>query len=249
MTALSEMNETELFSAYKSTGSPELREEIVNRYVYIAEIVAKRFMKTNRMYNNGIEYDDLYQVACVGLICAADRFDTDKGVKFASFATPTIVGEIRRYFRDKGFFIKVPNRLFEIFRKAEMIKRTDGATSISEVSRILGVSEEAVREAYRTGDAAFVESIESEFIGGEDGLALADIIGREDSSFLVIENSNFVDYCMKQLDSQEREFVNLRYYRELNQRQIGEKMNMSQMQVSRLEKKVLKKLRGIYFGD
>ena len=73
MTALSEMNEVELFSEYKRTGSRELREEIVRRYVYIAEIIAKRFMKTNRMYNNGIEYDDLYQVACVGLICAADR--------------------------------------------------------------------------------------------------------------------------------------------------------------------------------
>ena len=249
MTALSEMNEVELFSEYKRTGSRELREEIVRRYVYIAEIIAKRFMKTNRMYNNGIEYDDLYQVACVGLICAADRFDTEKGIKFASFATPTIMGEVRRYFRDKGFFIKVPNRLFEIFRKAERIKRTGDASTIPEVARILGVSEQTVREAYKTGDAAFVQSIESEFMGDNDGLALADILGREDNSFLVMENCDFVDYCLKQLEPEEREFINLRYFSELNQRQIGEKMNMSQMQVSRLEKRLLKKLRIMYFGD
>ena len=169
-------------------------------------------------------------------------------MKFATFATPTIIGEVRRYFRDKGFFIKVPSRLYEIFRKAERIKRTEGESSISDVARILGVSEDVVREAYKTGDAAFVKSIESEFLGNDD-IALVDTLGKEDKSFLVIENSDFIGYCAKRLDEREREFVDLRYYQELNQRRIGEIMNMSQMQVSRFEKKVLKKLRRIYFGD
>ncbi len=249
MTAPSLMSENELFSAYRLTGELELREEIVNRFVYIAEIIAKKFTKNNRLYNNGIDYDDIYQVACLGLIYAADRFDPEKGVKFASYATPTIIGEVRRYFRDKGFFMKVPSRLFEIFRKAERIKRTEGASTVQEMARILGVSEEVVREAYKTGDAAFVQSIESEFLGDDDGIALIDTLGKEDKSFLVIENSDFIDYCSKRLEPEEREFVNLRYYKEMNQRQIGEIMNMSQMQVSRFEKKVLKKLRNIYFGD
>ncbi len=249
MEAPSLTDEKELFTKYKEAHDEKIREHLLEKYVYIAEIITKKYTKNNRNYNNGIEYEDIYQVACLGLLYAIDRFDPDKGVKFASFATPTIIGEVRRYFRDKGFFIKVPSRLYEIFRKAERIKRTEGDSSIQDMARILGVDEKVVREAYKTGDAAFVQSIESEFLGSDDSLALADTLGREDRSFLVIENSDFVDYCKKHLDPDESEFVNLRYYKELNQRRIGEIMNMSQMQVSRFEKKVLKKLRNMYFGD
>ena len=249
MAAPSLMSEEELFSLYKEKGDLKLRDEIIQRYVYIAEIVAKKFTKSNRVYNNGIEYDDIYQVACLGLIYAIDRYDPDKGVKFASYATPTVIGEVRHYFRDKGLFIKVPSRLFEIFRKAERIKRSGGASTVQEMSRILGVDEDVVREAYKTGDAAFVKSIESEFLGDDDGVALIDTLGTEDRNFLVIENGDFIDYCYKMLDEDEKEFVNLRYYKEMNQREIGEIMNMTQMQVSRFEKRVLKKLRKIYFGD
>lgn len=242
-------DEKEFFLEFKRTRDAKLRDRIIEKYVYIAEIIAKKFTKNNRLYNNGMDYEDIYQVACLGLLYAVERFDPEKGVKFASFATPTIIGEVRRYFRDKGFFIKVPSRLYEIFRKAERIKRTEGESSIHDMARILGVTEDVVREAYKTGDAAFVQSIESEFLGDDDNLALIDTLGKEDSSFLVIENSDFIDYCSKRLDDDEREFVKLRYYKELNQRQIGERMNMSQMQVSRFEKKILKKLRNIYFGD
>lgn len=242
-------DELELFKKYRETGDLKLRSAIIERYVYIAEIVAKKYTKTNRTYNNGIDYDDVYQVACLGLIYAAERFDPDKGVKFATFATPTIIGEVRRYFRDKGFFIRVPSRLFEVFRKAERIKRNGESSTISDMARTLGVSERVVREAYKTGDAAFVKSIESEFLGDDDSIALADTLGKEDSSFLVIENSDFVGYCEKQLDERERQFVELRYYKEMNQSEIGRIMGMSQMQVSRFEKKVLKKLRSLYFGD
>ena len=249
MVASTVRDERDLFCQYRLTKDKAIREEIIDRYVYIAEIIAKRFTKNNRLYNNGMDYDDVYQVACLGLLYAAERYDPDKGVKFASFATPTIIGEVRRYFRDKGFFIKVPSRLYEIFRKAERIKRTEGDPTLTDMARVLGVDESVVREAYKTGDAAFVQSLESEFLGNEDSLALMDTLGKEDKSFLVIENSDFIDYCSKLLTPQERKFVQLRYYDELNQKKLGEIMTMSQMQVSRFEKKVLKKLRGIYFGD
>lgn len=249
MVAPSFTDERELFLSFRDTRDVTLREEIIEKYVYIAEIISKKFTKNNRLYNNGMEYEDIYQVACLGLLYAVERFDPNKGVKFTSFATPTIIGEVRRYFRDKGFFIKVPSRLYEIFRKAERIKRTEGESSIHDMARILGVTEDVVREAYKTGDAAFVQSIESEFLGDEDSVALIDTLGKEDKNFLVIENSDFIDYCSKRLETDEREFVKLRYYDELNQRQIGEKMGMSQMQVSRFEKKILKKLRNMYFGD
>lgn len=242
-------SEHDLFVKYRATGDVALRDEIVEKYVYIAEIIAKKFTKNNRTYNNGIDYDDVYQVACLGLIYAADRFDPDVGVKFSSFATPTIIGEVRRYFRDKGFFIRVPNRLYEIFRKAERIKRSGQVDTIQEMARVLRVSEDTIREAYKTGDAAFVKSFESEILGDDDNIALIDTLGTDDSSFLVIENSDFIEYCKKQLTEDEREFVKLRYYDELNQKNIGEIMGMSQMQVSRFEKKLLKKLRSVYFGD
>lgn len=242
-------SETELFREYRDTGEKALRDEIVRRYVYIPEIVAKKFARNNRSYNNGIDYDDIYQVACMGLLYAADRFDPEKGIKFASFATPTIIGEVRRFYRDKGFIMKVPGRLYDIFRKAERIKRTESDTNIREVARILGVSEDTVREAYRMGDAAFVRSIESEFVGEDDNIAVTDTIGREDSGYLVIENSDFINYCEKRLTEPEREFVRLRYYEDKTQREVGEELGITQIQVSRMEKKILKKLRSLYFGD
>ena len=242
-------SETELFREYRDTGEKALRDEIVRRYVYIPEIVAKKFARNNRSYNNGIDYDDIYQVACMGLLYAADRFDPEKGIKFASFATPTIIGEVRGFYRDKGFIMKVPGRLYDIFRKAERIKRTESDTNIREVARILGVSEDTVREAYRMGDAAFVRSIESEFVGEDDNIAVTDTIGREDSGYLVIENSDFINYCEKRLTEPEREFVRLRYYEDKTQREVGEELGITQIQVSRMEKKILKKLRSLYFGD
>lgn len=242
-------SEQELFRAYKKTGDTALRDEIVERYVYIPEIIAKKFARSNREYNNGIDYDDIYQVACLGLIYAADRFDVGKGIKFSTFATPTIIGEVRRFFRDKGFIMKVPSRLYEIFRKAERIKRSESEATTAEVARRLGVSESTVLEAYKMGDAAFVRSIESELLGEDDNIAVTDTIGREDSGYLVIENSDFIDYCAKHLSEEEFRFIRLRYYDEFTQKAIGDMLGMSQMQISRIEKKILKKLRSLYFGD
>ena len=222
---------------------------IIERYVYIPEIIAGKFARSNRSYSNGIDYDDIYQVACLGLIYAAERFDASKGVKFASFATPTIIGEVRRFFRDKGFIMKVPGRLYEIFVKAERIKRAETGMNTGDVARILGVSEKTISEAYKMGDAAFVKSIESEIIGDEDGIAVIDTLGREDNGFLVIENSDFIKYCEQKLTDEELRFVRLRYYDELSQKAVGEQMQLSQMQVSRMEKRILKKLRNLYFGD
>lgn len=249
MAALTHDLETQLFNEYIATGDTKIRDRIVESYVYVAEIIAKKFTKNRRGYDNGIDYDDIYQVACLGLILATERFNPQKGVRFVSFATPTIIGEVRRYFRDKGFVMKVPSRLYEIFRRAERIKRTEGTSSTAEMARIMGVTEETVREAYKTGDAAFMQSIESEIIGDEDSIALIDTLGREDKSFLVIENGDFIDYCATLLTDEERQFVELRYYKEMSQREIGEIMHFSQVQASRFERKVLKKLRNIYFGD
>lgn len=180
-------NEKELFEKYNSCYDKKLRDEIIEHYIYIPEILSKRFS------GKGLEYEDIYQVACLGLVLAVERFDTSKNVKFATFATPTVLGEIKKHFRDKGYFV-------------------------------LSLEQEA-------------------FVDGET--ALLDVIGKEDDSLIMIENADMIDSALSALEEKEREFVRLRYYEECTQKQIADKWNVSQMQVSRYEKRILEKLRAI----
>ena len=235
-------SEYEMFSRYRETGDTRLRDEIVSSYIYIAEILSRKFV------NRGVEYDDIYQVACMGILYAVERFDPDRGVKFATSATPTVMGEIRKYFRDKGNFIRIPRRLYEIFYKAEKIRRMSGSISRGEIARILNIPETLLDSVYEIGDASFIKSLEYEaYADGE--ISLSNVVGVEDKNYLMIEDKDFVASCMERLNEKEREFVRLRYYEEKSQKEISEIMNTSQMQISRMEKKVLKKFRGMYFRD
>lgn len=235
-------SEYEMFSEYKKTHEPALRDEIVESYIYIAEILSRKFV------NRGVEYDDIYQIACVGILCAIERFDPDKGIKFATYATPTVLGEIRRYFRDKGNFIRIPRKLYEVFYKAEKVKRRQNESSTSEIARILNIPNDIVEEAYDVGDSAFIKSLEYEAYA--DGImSLSNVLGSEDRHFLMIENHDFIKFCMDNLSEKERKFISYRYYDELAQKEIADIWGTSQMQISRFEKKLLKKLREMYFRD
>ncbi|MDY3971248.1 MAG: sigma-70 family RNA polymerase sigma factor [Clostridia bacterium] len=235
-------SEYEMFSRYRETKDTKLRDEIVSSYIYIAEILSRKFV------NRGVEYDDIYQVACLGILYAVERFDPDKGVKFATFATPTVMGEIRKYFRDKGNFIRIPRRLYEVFYKAEKIRRMSSEISQEEIARILNIPEKTLESIYEIGDASFIKSLEYEaYADGE--MTLANVVGTDDKNYLMIEDKDFVDSCMKNLTNEEREFVKYRYYEEKSQKEISEIMGTSQMQISRMEKKVLKKFRTMYFKD
>ncbi len=236
-------SEYEMFSEYRETRDTVLRDEIVSSYIYIAEILSRKFI------NRGVEYDDIYQVACMGILYAVERFDPDKGVKFATYATPTVMGEIRKYFRDKGSFIRIPRRLYEVFYKAEKIKRmSNGGISQEEIARILNIPEKMLETVYEMGDASFIKSLEYEaFSDGE--MTLSNVIGIEDKNYLMIEDKDFVDFCMNNLTETEREFVRYRYYEEKSQKEISVIMDTSQMQISRLEKRILKKLKTLYFKD
>lgn len=233
-------SEYELFSRYKKTKDKALRDEIVESYIYIAEILSRRFI------NRGIDYDDIYQVACMGILQAVERFDPDRGIKFATFATPTVFGEIRKFFRDRGSFIKIPRKLYQIFYRAEKIKRAQSNIAHSEVARILDLPEDIVLEAYKAGDSAFITSLEEEAFA-DGALTLSNVIGKEDNNLLMLEDKDFIRYCMDNLSDREREFVILRYYNEKTQQVIAKHLGLSQMQVSRMEKQVLKKLRDMYF--
>lgn len=235
-------SEYELFSRYKRTHDKLLRDEIVENYIYIAEILSRRFI------NRGIDYDDIYQVACMGILQAVERFDPDRGIKFASYATPTVFGEIRKFFRDKGNFVKIPRKLYQVFYRAEKIKRAQKNMPEGEVARILNLPEELVREAYKAGDSAFISSLEDEAFA-DGALTLSGVLGKEDNNLLMLEDKDFIRYCMDNLSDREREFVILRYYNEKTQQVIANHFGVSQMQVSRMEKQVLKKLRDLYFKN
>lgn len=236
-------SEYEMFSRYRATKDTALRDEIVLSYIYIAEILSRKFV------NHGVEYDDIYQVACLGILYAVERFDPDKGVKFATFATPTVMGEIRKYFRDKGSFIRIPRRLYEVFYKAEKIRRASaGTVSKAELARTLNIPENLLDHVYEVGDRSFIRSLEYEaYADGQ--MITSNIVGADDNHYLMIENEDFVDYCLSRLTEEERNFINYRYYDEKTQKEISQLMGISQMQVSRLEKSILKKLRNLYFCD
>lgn len=236
-------SEYEMFSRYRETGDVKLRDELVSSYIYIAEILSRKFV------NHGVEYDDIYQVASMGILYAVERFDPERGVKFATFATPTVMGEIRRYFRDKGSFIRIPRRLYEIFYKAEKIRRASAdGISQQELARMLNIPEKLLDNVYAIGDVSFIKSLEYEvYADGE--MSFANVVGADDSNYHMIEDKDFVSYCMSKLTEEECTFVKYRYYEEMSQKEISELMGMSQMQASRMEKKILKKLRGLYFRD
>ncbi|HIV02175.1 MAG TPA: sigma-70 family RNA polymerase sigma factor [Candidatus Aphodoplasma excrementigallinarum] len=220
-------SDAELFLQYQKTKDTAVRNEIIARYTYLAQIMARRFS------GRGIDYDDLYQVACIGLLYAVERFDVSKDLKFTTFATPTIAGEIKRYFRDKGNFIRVPRRLYEIFSKAHRIRLANTGEPAQE----------------KTGEPLpQVISIEREILGS-DAVRFEHTLGRTDDGFLMVEDKDFVENCMKELSGQEREFIQKRYYGEQSQKQIAASMGVSQMCISRLERKLLKKLRDMYFKE
>lgn len=233
-----------LFKKYKETGDSKVRDEIVEKYLYIARILSTRFV------NRGIEFEDIFQVASLGILYAVERFDPDRGVVFATFATPTVLGEIRKYFRDKGNFIRIPRSLYEIFYKAERIKRSKehGETSIHELARILNISEEELQKAYSIGDSGFIKSLEYEaFADGK--MNFSNLIGKEDSGFLMIEDKDFIRRSLIRLNDKELELIKRRYYDEETQSEIAKVWGVSQMYVSRLEKTTLKKLRDLYFRE
>lgn len=234
--------EYELFKKYKETGDKKIRDELVIKHTYMAKILAYKFTRS------GVDYDDLYQVACMGLMLAVERFDPDRGVQFATFATPTVLGELRRFLRDKATCIKIPRRLYEIFCKAENLRRREEHLSVDEIARLLDMPRETLVEAYRVGDAAFIKSLEDEAYT-DGGLSIAGMLGFDDEGFTLIENQDFISYCMSKMTDREAELFNERFHNGITQKELAKKWGVSQMYVSRLEKKVTQKFRDIYLAD
>jgi RNA polymerase sigma-B factor len=233
-----------LFKRYKKDNEKEIRDILIEKHLYIAEILAKKYA------NRGIEYEDIYQVACIGLIYAIDRYDIDKGFEFSSFATPTIIGEIKKYFRDKGWTIRVPRRIQELSKKINNAKtylsqQLQRSPTIEDIAQYLNSTEEEVLEAMEASKVYTPQSLDVTYDsqGDDKEINLAELIGEEDLYFSKIENNDFLMKTIEKLNEIEREILVERYFNKKTQVAIAKKLEISQMTVSRIEKRVLDKLR------
>lgn len=242
--SLNKLNEKELLRLYSETKDNNVRNELVKRYLYIAEILSKKYV------NKGIEYEDIFQVASLGLIYAIERFDISKGFEFSSFATPTIIGEIKKYFRDKGWSIRVPRRIQELSKKVNGAKiilnqKLQKTPNVDEIAEYLGCTAEQVLEAMEASQVYTPQSLDLSYDsnGDDKDMLLMDLVGEEDKHFDTIENRDFILKNIEKLNEIEVKILKSRFFDNKTQIQVAEALNVSQMTISRMEKKIIEKFR------
>jgi RNA polymerase sigma-B factor len=225
-------------------GSPErveLRNQLVRMHIPLVEHLARRFR------NRGEPLDDLTQVATIGLIKSVDRFDPERGVEFSTYATPTIVGEIKRHFRDKGWAVRVPRRLQELrlsltTATSELSQRHGRSPTVHELAEHLGISEEEVLEGLESANAYSTLSLDVPDTDDESP-AVADTLGAEDDALEGVEYRESLKPLLAQLPQREQRILVLRFFRNMTQSQIAAEVGISQMHVSRLLARTLAQLR------
>jgi RNA polymerase sigma-B factor len=238
----------ELFQAMAAASGPSdpaytaARDGLVALHMPLVEHLARRFR------NRGEPYDDLVQVATIGLIKAIDRFDSDRGVEFSTYATPTILGEIKRYFRDKGWAIRVPRRLQELrlsltAATAELTQELGRAPTVAELSDRLGLSPDLVIEGLESANAYNTLSLDAPDQNETDTTTVLDGLGGEDEALESVEYRESLKPLLARLDTREKRILTLRFFRGMTQSQIAEEIGISQMHVSRLLSRTLTELR------
>lgn len=236
----------ELFANLPTQGDPgqrqRIRDELVEMHLPLVEYLARRFR------NRGEPLDDLVQVATIGLIKAVDRFDLDRGVEFSTYATPTIVGEIKRHFRDKGWAIRVPRRLQELklsLAKAtsELAQRHGRSPTIAELAGHLRMSEEEVLEGLESANAYSAVSLDAPDSGDDETHAVADTLGTADDALEGVEYRESLKPLLERLPPREKRILLLRFFGNMTQSQIAAELGISQMHVSRLLARTLAQLR------
>ena len=230
----------------KDSEYESLRNDLVVTHLNLVRFLALKFA------NRGEPLDDLVQVGTVGLLKAIDRFELDRGVEFTTYATPTIVGEIKRYFRDKGWAVKVPRRLQELNlavnrANEKMAVELGRSPTVAELAERLNATEEEILEAQELGQAYNLLSLDSEVSGeGEKkSQTLADTVGITDSGLEMLEDRANLERAFHVLTGRERVIIYLRFYESVSQTEIAKRLNVSQMHVSRLQAKALEKLRAV----
>ena len=219
-----------------------IRGELVEIHLPLVEYLARRFR------NRGEWLDDLTQVATIGLIKSIDRFDLDRGVEFSTYATPTIVGEIKRHFRDKGWAVRVPRRLQELklaLTKAigDLAQRQGRAPTVAELAAHLQMSEEEVLEGLESANAYSTVSLDAPDSGDEDAPAVAESLGMLDEALEGVEYRESLKPLLERLPPREKRILLLRFFGNMTQSQIATELGISQMHVSRLLARTLTQLR------
>ena len=219
----------------------ELRNQLVRMHIPLVEHLARRFR------NRGEPLDDLTQVATIGLIKSVDRFDVDRGVEFSTYATPTIVGEIKRHFRDKGWAVRVPRRLQELrlsltTATGELSQQHGRSPTVHELAERLGITEEEVLEGLESANAYSTLSLDVPDTDDESP-AGADTRGAEDAALEGVEYRESLKPLLAQLPQREQRILVLRFFRNMTQSQIASEVGISQMHVSRLLARTLAQLR------
>ena len=219
-----------------------VRDELVEMHLPLVEYLARRFR------NRGEPLDDLVQVATIGLIKSVDRFDLERGVEFSTYATPTIVGEIKRHFRDKGWAIRVPRRLQELklsLAKAtsDLSQKNGRAPTVAELAQHLEMSEEDILEGLESANAYSAVSLDAPDAGDDDSPAVADSLGTTDDSLEGVEYRESLKPLLEKLPPREKKILLLRFFGNMTQSQIAAELGISQMHVSRLLARTLQQLR------
>lgn len=248
-TGWTEEDAESLFAKYAETRDPKVRDRLVVMHQNLVRFLAGKFM------NRGEPIEDLVQVGTIGLINAIDRFDPSRGTKFSTYATPTIVGEIRRHFRDKAWSLKVPRRLQELNlaanKAAESLSQKLGRSpSIQEIAQMVQASEEETLEAIELGNAYETVSLDTKlaYEGESAPLSLAEFVGDVDGSLENLEKYGDLNQAMDCLDQREKSIIYLRFFKDMSQTEVAKKLNISQMHVSRLQQKALRRLKELLTG-
>ena len=238
----------ELFGVYRDTGAAEsarldARDGLVRLHLPLVEHCARRFR------NRGEPLEDLFQVGTIGLIKSIDRFDLERGVEFSTYATPTIIGEIKRHFRDKGWAIRVPRRLQELRMQigtttAELTQDLGRSPTPRELAATIGCSVEEIIEGIESSNAYSTLSLDAaEDAGDEGGVSMLDMMGLDDAELEHIEIRESIKPLLEALPAREKRILLLRFFRNKTQSEIAAEIGVSQMHVSRLLTRTLDQLR------
>ncbi|HEY3282976.1 MAG TPA: SigB/SigF/SigG family RNA polymerase sigma factor [Armatimonadota bacterium] len=234
----------ELFQRYFDTRDAALRDQLVLMHKDLARLLAGKFK------NRGQPLEDLIGVATIGLINAIDRYDPSRGTKFSTYATPTILGEMKRYFRDKSWHLKVPRHLQELNwaanRAAERLtQELSRKPTIPEIAEEIGATEEETLEAIELVNAHETVSLDNKLTLEEDTVPLTqgDVIGGPDLNLQRIDSFEDLRSAIDSLEPRERSIIKLRFFSDLSQTEVAKRLDISQMHVSRLQTKALKKLK------
>jgi RNA polymerase sigma-B factor len=239
----------ELFVRWQQDGDQRAREELVERFLPLARNLARRYAGARE------PFEDLLQVASLGLVKAIDRFDVDRGAAFSSFAVPTILGELKRYFRDLGWSVHVPRGAQEQALKVQeaqerLTTKTGRPPTVHELAEYLELEVEDVLDALETAAAHHSASLDAprEDRDDESG-SLVDVFGQEDRRYELVEETTTISAAARELTPRERRVLALRFAGDMTQTQIAQEIGVSQMQVSRILRRALTQLRELTQAD